>query len=571
MTWFEQNPGLLQNELSELEEAGLDHVLDEDARESHGLIRIEVRVTIAGAQHVFAAVYPDQFPYFKPFVTGPDLGYAHHYNPTTGEYCLLQSSGGFWRPQVDTLAFLLTTQLDKVVLANIGSGLSTEELAAIEVPQAEPASVYVATANPEEIVIVDSSLTTGHEVMGKASVVYTTSAPLRAYVVELADHEGTVLAGPVPEPLNNLDEPSGRVEVPWVMLPEAPRSTQPVAWVKAAQAVDPLVEKRFLHNVPPWQKGLKQEQLILVGFPEEGGHRSTRQGWLVIARERPRNNKPWCSRLVRVARAGRDDLFRREPTLRGMADKRVLLVGLGGLGGQVANLLGCTVLGELRTWDGDVVDPATAVRVPGAFANAGRAKAIAVNEGMAATQPYTRLGHSFGRLGIPRLNPDEQAPAPIGEWVGECDLIIDATADYGVQHYLSDLARNAGVGYLRTEATPGVWAGRIALQRATAEVCWMCWQYHLTDETLPQLPHAPAGVQPPGCAQPTYTGAGFDLAAIAAQTVRVASGFLTGDDGYGEAPEDVMTVQLRKADGTVVLPTWTGHGLGQHPACPHHA
>lgn len=98
----------------------------------------------------------------------------------------------------------------------------------------------------------------------------------------------------------------------------------------------------------------------------------------------------------------------------------------------------------------------------------------------------------------------------------------------------------------------------------------MCWQHYLTDETLPQLPHAPAGVQPPGCSEPTYTGAGFDLAAIAAQTVRVATGFLTGDDGYGETPADVMTVQFRDNDGKVVLPTWAGHDVEQHPDCPHH-
>ncbi|MBI2244183.1 MAG: ThiF family adenylyltransferase [Nocardioides sp.] len=530
-------------------------------------------MTIDGEQHTMTAVYPDQFPYFKPFVTGPDLGYANHFNPTTGEYCLLQSSGGVWRPATDTLAYLLTTQLDQVVLANTRPDLSVEELASIEVPQAEPVSVYVSTDNSEEVVIVDSSLTVGEATRGTAQAIYTARDPLRAYLVQLADHNGVLLSGPVPEPMDNLHESWDRVELPWVMLPAAPRSSYPPDWVDAVRAIDPDLDRRAHHFDPPRRTGVKQEQLVLVGFPEEIGHRTHGRGWVIIARRRARNNRSWFSRLVRVAQAGRDDLFRREPTLRTMADKSVLVVGLGGLGGQVASLLGCTVVKELRTWDGDVVDPATAVRVPAAFANAGRPKVVAVNEGLAATQPYTRVGHAFGRLGIPRLHPDEEQHASIAEWnewVAGCDLIIDATADYGVQHYLSDLARNAGIGYLRTEATPGVWAGRIALQRPAAEVCWMCWQHYLTDETLPQLPHAPAGVQPPGCSEPTYTGAGFDLAAIAAQTVRVATGFLTGDDGYGETPADVMTVQFRDNDGKVVLPTWAGHDVEQHPDCPHH-
>jgi len=372
----------------------------------------------------------------------------------------------------------------------------------------------------------------------------------------------------------------GAVCIPWVQLSEPPRGTDAEAWWAAAAEVDQTLN-RLCQGVPGTAAVTvaKAFQFVLIGFPEETAHRQPGQGWVVLVRSREKRNKPWRrTRVIRVERAGHLDLYMREPRLRKMADAKILLAGLGGLGGPLANLLACMAPDRLMMIDGDIASPATAVRNSGAFAASGYPKVHAALNAAHATQPYTELrgvSHPFGR---PRL-ATELAPATRGQFaqdadvvamVAEVDLVVDATADLSVQHYLSDVARRHGVAYLRTEALSGVWSGFIALQRPNADVCWMCWQHHLAT-TIPGLPTRPHdGVQPPGCGDPTYTGAGFDLAAIAAQTARAAASYLTGDDGYGAMPADVMTVQFRDASGVSTLPVWQSHTLERHLDCPNH-
>ncbi len=577
MAWFEDDPGRLTKELCALEAAGLSFVLNDAAREERGVIEIQVTVDVEGAPQRMVSTYPDEFPYFKPFVQGPDVGYTHHFNPATGEYCLLEAGRGVWLPS-DTLAWLLTDQLDKVAAVN-ESEVAPAAVTAFEVAQAEPFSCYLSPGNPAEHVIVDGALERHDVTSGWARLLYTSSEPLRGHVIELLDDAKSTLSGPVRAP-GSAEQGLGAVCIPWVQLSGPPRGTDAASWWAAAADVDPSLN-RFCQGVPGRASVTVANafQFVLIGFPEETAHRQLGQGWVVLVRGRERRNKPWRhARVIRVERAGHLDLFMREPRLRKMADAKTLLVGLGGLGGQLASLLACMAPDRFTMVDGDLASPATAVRNPGAFAASGYPKVQAALNAAHATQPYTELrgvGHMFGR---PRLTTDlasgrERLSAEdvdIAASVAEVDLVVDATADLSVQHHLSDVARRHGVAYLRTEALPGVWSGFIAMQRPDAEVCWMCWQHHLAT-TIPRLPARPDdGVQPPGCGDPTYTGAGFDLAAIAAQTARAAASYLTGEDGYGSMPADVMTVQFRDASGVPTLPIWQSYALECHPDCPNH-
>lgn len=117
-----------------------------------------------------------------------------------------------------------------------------------------------------------------------------------------------------------------------------------------------------------------------------------------------------------------------------------------------------------------------------------------------------------------------------------------------------------------------MWAGLIALYQPDIDLCWVCVQHHLADGTIPPLPHTSGpAVQPPGCLEPTYAGAGFDLAVIAAQTVRQAVSYLTaGPGGYGPAAGPAITVRLRDDEGRPVLPDWQEHPVVRHPDCGNH-
>ena len=570
MPWFEDDPDRLREELIALDAAGLSFVQDDAAREQRGVIEIEVNIELVGAPQTVVATYPDEFPYFKPIVHGPDIGYAHHFNPGTGEYCLLETGHGAWAPS-DTLAWLLTDQLNKVAAVN-AANVAQEDIQDLEIPQAEPFSCYLSPKNMSEHVIVDGALQRSGVSSGWARLQYTSSNPLRGHVIELLDDRKVTLNGPVRAPTGQRPD-LGRVQIPWVQLPEPPQDTNPETWWAAAAEQNANVNS-FCQGLPgkPSLTVSKALQFVLIGFPEEEAHRQLGQGWVVLVRSREKRTKPWrAARVIRVERAGHLDLFEREPRLRQMADAKVLLVGLGGLGGQLADLLACMAPDRLVLIDGDLVSPATSVRNPGAFMWSGNSKVEASLNAAHDTQPYTELdgdGHLFGR---PRLANDTVEALDVAIMVSKMDLVIDATADLSVQHYLSDIARHHKVAYLRTEALPGVWSGFIALQRPGADVCWMCWQHHLAT-TIPPLPARPQdAIQPPGCGAPTYTGAGFDLAAIAAQTARTVASYLTGDDGYGTMPADVMTVQFCDASGKPNLPRWQSYALDRHGDCRNHA
>jgi hypothetical protein len=579
VAWFDDAPHLLQREIDALEEAGIAFTIDEDLKTKRGLLQITARIEVEGQEHDFVATYPDEFPYFKPFVTGPDLGYRHHVNPTTQEYCLLEAGGGAWKV-TDTLAWLLSSQVEQVANLNRPSPATTSP--EHEVAQAEPFSAYLPSKKLDEMIVVDSSLATNEGRFGSADLAYTSGiderTPLRGHVYLLRDAEGKPISGPVAAPTREERFARfGDVRIPWVQLTEQPEGSDARSWWSSAIAVAPEIEQ-LAQAVPGKRYNLQAQtnQMVLVGFPEETGHRTLGQGWVVLARERAKLRKPWTPpRFIRVERAGHGDLFTREPRLATMQQASVALIGLGGLGSHLVPLLGCMAPHKLYVIDGDHAIAANAIRNPGAFALSGHAKAEGAMQMVHATQPYTQISAFVQQVGFPRVfdaTRRELEPHPsLRDIVKDVDLVIDVTADLSVQHYLSDLAREHRTAYIRAEALPGVRSGLVALQRPEAEVCWMCWQHHLASSIDPLPDHGPAeGVQPPGCPDPTYTGAGFDLAAIAAQTAQVAASYLTGPDGYGHLPADVMTVRFVADDGTPVPAQWQSHELERHAECRNH-
>ncbi|HSX66863.1 ThiF family adenylyltransferase [Nocardioides sp.] len=572
MTWYDNAPGRLESELASLEAAGFAFVLDEKEREDRRVIQVHVETEIDGVGCTLVATYPDEFPYFKPHVAGPNLGFHHHFNPATNEYCLLQSGAGAWRPS-DTLAALLREQIPKFVAANT---VQTEasEILDLEVAQAEPFSCYVEPANHEELMVVPTDLSRQDLLSGRAALIYTSADPLRGHVVELVAN-GQSLSKTSTPPRHLPDAAFGSVIIPWVHLESPPESVDSGAWWRAVEGV--LTDIPAVDAPPARPPGnvRKNRQIVLVGFPEEVGHRSVGQGWIVLIRERQRVHKPWTAeRTIRVEQAGHLDLFLREPRLRSIASSKIMLVGLGGLGGWLAQYLATMSPQKIVYVDGDIGSAATAIRNPGAFRKAGRPKATEAVRATVETQPYTEPFGILHRIGAPRTSlldaPGGSDMDTLGSALDDVDLIIDATADLSAQHYLSDQARSRDIAYIRAEALPGVWSGIVAIQHPDTEACWMCWQHHLTD-TIPALPEdSDPAVQPPGCGDPTYTGTAFDLAAIASQAARFAASYLTGPDGYGHTSTNLATVRFRSDTGDLVLPAWTGYELGKHPSCPNH-
>lgn len=573
-SWWEERPDRLLLETDALDAAGIAWSRADPAAPG-GVAELDVTVDGPDGPVTVRASYPDEFPHFPPRVTAPDIGLTHHHEPGGGVVCLLAAGGRDWLPS-RTLAWLLTEQWPTVLAANAGDGTGPDgEL--IETDQAEPWTAYV-HGEPGAVVVLDSTFTPPPSLQGgPLTYVAVRPKPLGVIVVRMADHAGCELhnAGA----LNMLD-PTMRPGA-WLRLDAVPADRTAAGLWAAAEAQDPDVAG--LGWGPDPERGPvtgrrdtsagRQMQMLLVAVPEETARRTTGQGWIALTRYKAEPRKPpGRARAVKVSRAGRDDLHVRSPGTSALKDKTVLLVGNGGLGAAIGVELGKLALAGLDLADADTVDAAAAARFHGAFRFAGMPKVAAVGQLVLETQPYTRvtcLGLHLGRVRSPG-DPDNRAL--LAERIDRADLVVDATADLGAQQLLSDMSRAAGTAYMQTEATPGVWAGLIALYRPDADLCWVCVQHHLDDGTIPELPQTSGpAVQPPGCLEPTYPGAGFDLAAIAAQTVRQAVSYLTdGLGGYGPPAGPVITVRLRDDEGRPVLPDWQGHPVARHPDCGNH-
>jgi molybdopterin/thiamine biosynthesis adenylyltransferase len=597
--WWDTWPGRIEDEQQRLDAAGIRYERDHAAWQS-GVLRY--RVSAIGDQDVdLVATFPDTYPFFRPRVhlNAPEAaGLTHHIAPFGGDLCLLGRRTAAWTPK-DTLAWLLTKQLPKTLRAGAprDKNSDTAALDRLEEHQAEPVTEYYTCFADEAAVLVDGGWALSPDAQsGRMTVRFRHVNPAVAggtlgAVARLEDDatgDETLFDTPGLAPFVH--------EVParWVRLPTHVPVDDP-------EAIHTSALKRLGelgHTAPgTWERlrGIKDRQFQILGvvFPEERRHREPGDGWVFVVRVLPnpspgkppakrRGSRPIGSQraapqthLVRAAYAGRSDMAARVPEVAGLADKQVVVIGLGALGGTVAEQLARAGLGELTLLDRDRLEPGNLVRHCGLLTQAGRSKSNVVGEIAQNAGPYTKINSVQGIIGFPRANDDTSPPEQsiLADLIRKADLVIDCTAEAGVHRMLSWLCSRRQKDLLVVSASNGGWGGRTVLLPARAGApCWNCFELTvLDDETGPLVPPASPEdeKQPAGCADPTFTGTGFDLAEVSLQAVRVAVGTLLQDepDGYPATDKAVHVLALRDASGAAALPTWTAHPLKVHPAC----
>jgi molybdopterin/thiamine biosynthesis adenylyltransferase len=604
--WWERLPGRLESELRELEAAGIRYTLDEQARDVDRVIRLDLEVDQPdGTVLRLAAAYPDHYPYVRVAIRGPDLDdLTHHRNPFSGDLCLLGRETRAWNVD-DTLGGMLgriplvlatgrmveptetsaerggdTSAVSGQAAAASDACVDTRDStpAVVEQAQAEPVTDYY-TYEPEWAVLVDSAATLPAGAAGNLTLAVVPGSlpeqgqPFLAAVAELTDHLGRAFVSPAGQLLQPL---TGRVSGRWVRLDSPPPTAEPAEIWKLAVASDPTGGPRLQKLGPDGSR----VAVIGIVLPEEVGHREVGEGWLFVMRlERRRAGAkgyrvPPATRhhLARTHRAGPLDLLDRVPDLVGLGRARVLIVGLGALGGAISVELGRAGIGKITGLDFDHVEAGTLPRHVAGFDFLGRLKTEAVGRLTAAHSPYITVAGIPGRLGNVRWESGQpREDEQLREWLADYDLVVDATAEEGINHLLSAVCREMEIPYICVWATNGGWGGAVArIDAAAGTGCWVCLQYHLADGTIPQPPASPrAFVQPAGCADPTFTGAGVDLDAVSnhAARVTIATAARLVGAAYPDAGHDVAVLALRTSDGHATVPTWRGHPLSPHLGC----
>ena len=562
--WWDEWPKRLEMELKALDDAGIPYQRDEDWFRK-GVLKLHLQPTISGETLDLVAIYPQTYPYFRFQIFGRGLDLPRHQNPFEGNLCLIGRSTWNWHT-TDTVAGYITDS--KRLPAVLISARSTDRVAVahLEESQAEPFSDYYTYASGSMLLVDSSWDLPANASHGELEIAIQSAGGghLRGIVKSVRGPDNTLLAE-ADDAISSRLEKSARAR--WLRVPE------PLKAPDGRQLLR-LIERHNAQLIRPrWKSiGCRQTDIIGVVFPEELSEGVTGDGWVFVVRQGRRDEEVFA---VRAGRYSRADLRARIPELNALADKRVALFGLGGIGAPAAIEFARSGVGELRVLDHDFVDPGTTVRWPLGLGAAGLAKITALPAFIAREYPFTAVRKWSHRIG------DVLPPEPEGrtdldvleEMLDGADLIFDATAEPGIHHLLCDLAWKQGIPYITAHTTPGAAGGLVArLDPRRPSGCWLCLQQALYEtRTIKEPPFDETGnVQPLGCGDPTFTGASFDVVEVTLEALRMAAGTLcTGAaGGYPESAWDVAVLTLRDAAGNRIPPQWKTDDLPPCPECP---
>lgn len=569
--WWERFPGRLEWEIAQLEAVGLEPQIEEGERRAEGLLEVNLTYRLDGRRVGLTASYPDFYPYVRPEVSSSDLRLARHQNPIAGNLCLIGRSTENWRPS-NYLAELIVEQLPRV-LAAVEAKSRGEASPFPEEAQGEPASNYHISL-PSSSVLVDSAwdiashVTHGHLEMAVDRASLRNSHLLRAVVTKVASDSGQQIAS-APSRLAEVIPASirARLDARWVRLTEFP----PQAPDGSLQPLFELLARTHRRKRHEPGRGLDGVDVVGIVFPEELTPDRVGDGWAFVVQPATDNDAAFEPYLARAMRAGSSDLRARIPSLVGLEHKRVMVAGLGGIGGPSALEFAKAGVGEVRLLDHDVVEPGPSVRWPFGIHVAGHPKTQVLHEAIAYNWPYTEVRGAIARIGS-RLGGPSDAQI-VDEMLDGVDLVYDATTEYGLHQLLSDLALERGIPYVEASTRAGAWGGHVArVLPEDGRGCWTCMELLMRDrEDAGEGAVAEAGglQQPVGCADPTFSGTGFDLLEFALAGVRLAvATLLRGAKGYPDPDWDVAIINLRNPDGSLGTPRWTTFALTRHPECP---
>lgn len=578
-TWWERYPERLAFELRALEAAGFTYEKDEEAF-GVGIARFTVfaDVGLTGPTKL-VVTFPDFYPFFRFTIEAPDLALPHHQHPFGKNLCVLGRATELWRT-TDTVAAFITERVPEVIRAGLSK--TETEVRGSEEEQAEPYSDYYSYA-PAMLTIdgawkIPDAATFGTLTYGLISV----AGPnlwIRGVVLEVRDQSGETVAKAHDQVRARF---SGRVlKGRWVRSDEPVPIDDPEKFFEHLASIDPDPTKIKSDTV-----GNSSVKLRAVLFPEEAAWRTVgSQGWVFAFRTvrdlgnrqgpdrrpgKPGINNP-AFYLARAGRAGVQDLEERAPELKGLNPLTVAVFGVGCIGAPSVLEFARAGVGTLRLVDFDVVDPATAIRWPLGLAAAGDLKVEALASFLAVHYPYCNVERIPMVLGgARRAGPCEVEL--LDKIVSDTSLIYDATAEPGIQYFLSEYARELEIPYIGVSGTQGGWGGRIVRIRPNVTGgCWACVEAARFAGDYPEPPADDSKpIQPIGCANPTFTGTGFDMANLAMHGVRLSvSTLLAGADGaYPNANWDLEIIAFRGNDGREIQADVKTFSLPRHAECP---
>ncbi|WP_109479709.1 ThiF family adenylyltransferase [Paraburkholderia sp. C35] len=574
--WWIRYPDELGREQCALDALGYSWSIDQVAMDAGQMI-VRVEVVHDGGTLALTATYPDSYPYFAPMVTADDAKFARHQHPLGRNLCLLAREGEDWYPGQDSLATLITEQLPAVLAVNREDALS-EQVASIEDHVGEPLSSFLPYTQDCVLIVPDGtpplSVRSGRLELSLREVPPQFND--RCFVSGVVKSVCDVRSTPLVRFETTIPPFNSYARGYWARLDVRPVvstiTAAPQEVFNQAAAVLPELVKAI--------QAAKRGDVIVVGlvYPDEVSWRTTSDDWIFLAvrvtREARRSQPPDVrADFIRADWGGERAWMRRAPFLTPLRKKRALVVGLGSLGSPLCLQLAKAGIGELRVIDFDVLQVGNTIRWGLGWQYAGFQKTTAVMAHIANEYPYTAASGYNLRIGGVRQGPWDRTRseyAILRQEIQEADIIVDAAANHRVSHFLADLASEVGKPYVWLTTTHGAAGGIVGrVQPTRTDGCWHCFLRNLADGSI-RLPvdEGTDEIQPGGCSQPTFIGAGIDSDAIAHLAARLTVATLNSEEehGYPDFSWDVAVGDLRRAHMSLA-PEWTTYSLGKRHDC----
>lgn len=549
--WWQRADLTVEGQAAAFREAELDFTLDQGLLEAADVVAFNGDLRFEDRRVPARVIYPPGFDLGEhPVVVAPNLEVGRHRTPS-GLLCLDHVVRGESEPMSGVEAVERAKRLWAL--------WETDQAQLAEEEAPDPRANYIEHTAGTALSMVDVDVT-GYS-RGYVHFGLTSLHPMRGAVHRVrATH-------PTPSELDISDRANGvlrgdfEVTGPWVRLaapPAVSNGHEIVRWLETEHRA--LVERATRAAT-----GLRDEQPqmpALAGFvyPDEGpGHGESHDAWLFVA-VRPDGQVE----LPRPFSITTRERWLRQPQLEPLADSKVAIVGVGALGSQVADLLGRAGVGEFVLVDNDLVMPGNRVRNELDLGDLGQPKTVAVAERIRRANPWAEVTIREARVGTPFLGGGhfrsmQRLDDELAELLGGCDIVVNATASSNASSYLSLIVAESGIPVVHAYVSAGAWGARVLVQRPGESACWDClawWQTKSAGEdgasamVVPPVAeeHADDVVVERGCADPTFTGPGFELAAAAAAVGRVAVGVVLDGDGYPAPDFDLATLTFRGGD-----------------------
>jgi molybdopterin/thiamine biosynthesis adenylyltransferase len=568
--WWKKYPRILEAEKAALNEAKYQWHIDEDEFKA-GRLAVELILPRPAGDLKLRAEYPDSYPYFPPEVFAADQIFPRHHHALQKNLCLLARGGEKWQPGRETLVQLLNEQLPTLE-AVVAPDADEQMVSTAEDHVGEPLSAILPSVKNCAIIVPDETptpeCTSGRLKLLLRATAPTIEADANGILKSIADDSGRQLIGFATE------TPAFTVPCKgfWLRLPERPKLPN--------EFVNGALTKHFVDlmrsKMPTFNRAFesaKRGEQIICGFlyADEVSWKGTADDWFFISVKIDREGRgaqptKATAKFIAADWGGEKSWMFRAPALRPLRNKTALFVGTGSLGSPVVMQLARAGIKTLYLLDYDQLQVGNTVRWALGWEYAGIEKTVALKDYIVRNYPYTQVKVIALRVGEPKSNDYES----VHEVVPYVDLIIDASAAQRVNHFLADLASEYKKPYLWFSTTSGVAGGIVGRVRPAGERkgCFHCFTYALADGTIRQPADLGSpDVQPAGCAQATFIGAGVDSDEIAVAASRLAIATLSShEDGYPDFLWDVAVVDLYR-EGAPILPSWTSYDLTVHASC----